>query len=78
MQEASITDLSKCYFVDDSTINCEAAIQFGWKKTVQKLEPGDPEPTVPVALHHIGNLEELRGCFPELFKEEKAGWIKGK
>lgn len=78
MQEASITDPSRCYFVDDSTINCEAAIRFGWEKTVQKLEPGDPEPTVPVALHHIRSLEELRECFPELFKENKAGGIKGK
>lgn len=71
MQEASITDLSKCYFVDDSTINCEAAVRFGWKKTVQKLEPGDSEPAVPVALHYIRNLEELRECFPELFEEGK-------
>lgn len=72
MKEASITDRSKCYFVDDSAINCEAAIRFGWGKTIQKLEPGDPEPDTPVALHHIRNLEELRELFPEIFKPDPA------
>jgi len=69
MKDASITDRSKCYFVDDSTINCQAAISFGWENTVQKLEPGDPEPSVPAAKHNIQNLEELRALYPEFFKQ---------
>ncbi|PUU80075.1 Haloacid dehalogenase-like hydrolase-domain-containing protein [Tuber borchii] len=69
MKDASITDRSKCYFVDDSTINCQAAISFGWENTVQKLEPGDPEPSVPAAKHNIHNLEELRALYPEFFKQ---------
>jgi len=68
MREALITDRSKCYFVDDSTINCQAAVRFGWENTVQKLEPSDPEPSVSVAKHNIRSLEELRALYPEFFK----------
>jgi len=69
MKEASITDRSNCYFVDDTTVNCRAAISYGWGNTVQKLEPGDPEPPVPAAKHNIRNLEELRTLYPEFFKQ---------
>ncbi|CUS10299.1 unnamed protein product [Tuber aestivum] len=54
---------------DDTTINCRAAISYGWENTVQKLEPGDPEPPVPAAKHNIWNLEELRTLYPEFFKQ---------
>lgn len=72
MREASISDTTKCYFVDDSYINCDAAVKFGWVNTVQKLEPGDPEPAMPVAKYHIKGLEELKVLFPELFKRHDA------
>ncbi|CAZ82190.1 unnamed protein product [Tuber melanosporum] len=52
----------------DSTINCQAAVRFGWENTVQKLEPSDPEPSVSVAKHNIRSLEELRALYPEFFK----------
>jgi len=68
MREAGVTDKEKCYFVDDSGINCRAAVEFGWSKTVQKLEPGDPEPPEANARFHIRSLEELSILFPELFK----------
>ncbi|PWW73154.1 pyrimidine 5-nucleotidase [Tuber magnatum] len=69
MREASITDRSRCYFVDDTTINCQAAVSFGWENTVRKLEPGDPEPSALAAKHNIRSLEELRNLYPEFFKQ---------
>ncbi|KAL7273049.1 putative suppressor of disruption of TFIIS [Rhizina undulata] len=67
MREAKVTDRSQCYFIDDSYINCKSAVEFGWKKTVHKLEPDDPEPEVPACDYHVKDLNELRTLFPEVF-----------
>ena len=67
MQDAGIVDKKKCYFIDDSYINCEAAVKFGWTKVVHKLEPEDPNPEVPATEYHVRSLDELRVLFPEIF-----------
>ncbi|RPA82037.1 pyrimidine 5-nucleotidase [Ascobolus immersus RN42] len=68
MEEAGIKDVSKCYFVDDSYINCSGAVQSGWTHTAHLLEPEDPLPKVPAAPHVIRSLYELKDVFPELWK----------
>ncbi|KAF9268072.1 pyrimidine 5-nucleotidase [Marasmius fiardii PR-910] len=81
MEKAGVTDPSKCYFVDDNKRNIEAALELGWKNSVQFVEKG---------LEHveggkvqeiiskvqdgqqftvINDLEELRAVWPETFKE---------
>lgn len=67
MRDAGIADKNKCYFIDDSYLNCEAAVKFGWKKVVHKLEPEDPNPETPATEYHVRSLDELRGLFPEIF-----------
>jgi pyrimidine and pyridine-specific 5'-nucleotidase len=67
MYDAGVTDPKQCYFVDDSAINCEAAVKFGWENVVHKLEPEDPKPEPPVCKHHVRNLQELRKLFPDIF-----------
>ncbi|KAF2034267.1 pyrimidine 5-nucleotidase [Setomelanomma holmii] len=67
MQEAGIKSNEKCYFVDDSFINCEAAHKRGWK-TAHLLDPKDPEPPKQAAKHQIRSLQELRDIFPEVFR----------
>lgn len=57
-----------CYFVDDSLLNCQHAFARGWT-VVHKLEEGDEEPKTQGASYHVKDLQELRGLFPHLFKE---------
>jgi pyrimidine and pyridine-specific 5'-nucleotidase len=57
----------RCFFVDDSALNCKAAKQRGWN-SVHKLEPEDPEPAEMFGQHRIRQLEELRTLFPQFWK----------
>ncbi|KAH3947170.1 hypothetical protein HBI56_138820 [Parastagonospora nodorum] len=67
MREAGIKSNDKCYFVDDSYINCEAADKRGWK-TAHLLAPSDPEPPQQASKYQIRSLQQLRKIFPEVFK----------
>ncbi|EMD62320.1 hypothetical protein GGP41_002150 [Bipolaris sorokiniana] len=67
MAEAGIKSNEKCYFVDDSYINCKAAEERGWK-TAHLLDEKDPAPEVPASKYQIRSLQELRKIFPEVFK----------
>ncbi|KAE8144773.1 Haloacid dehalogenase-like hydrolase-domain-containing protein [Aspergillus avenaceus] len=66
-REANVPSTNHCYFVDDSHLNCKHAAARGWK-TAHIVEPEIPLPEVPASQHVIRNLEELRSCFPHLFK----------
>ncbi|KAL6237345.1 hypothetical protein BDW75DRAFT_86764 [Aspergillus navahoensis] len=67
-RDAGAMDRSQCYFVDDSGLNCKAAAARGWQ-VAHLVEPGLPIPEVPVSQFLIRSLEELRTCFPQLFKQ---------
>ncbi|KAF8461671.1 Haloacid dehalogenase-like hydrolase-domain-containing protein [Kalaharituber pfeilii] len=70
MREAGVEGQpDRCYFIDDSALNCTAAEQFGWK-TVHLLDPEDPEPQKRACKYQVRDLGELKVCFPELFNEE--------
>ena len=68
MKDAGVNDPSRCYFVDDSALNCSAATEFGWVKTAHLVEPGDPEPEFSPSKYQIRDILELRVVFPELFE----------
>ncbi|KAK6507521.1 hypothetical protein TWF481_005952 [Arthrobotrys musiformis] len=70
MREASVTDRSKCFFVDDSLSNCKGATAFGWTQTAHFVEEGLPEPETKASKFQINNLKELPSIFPQLFKPE--------
>ncbi|KAF9693231.1 hypothetical protein EKO04_008644 [Ascochyta lentis] len=67
MAQAGVTDNQKCYFVDDSYINCKAANERGWN-VAHYLDPGMESPPQQAAKHQIRHLQELRKTFPEVFK----------
>ncbi|KAH7084192.1 Haloacid dehalogenase-like hydrolase-domain-containing protein [Paraphoma chrysanthemicola] len=71
MQEAGIESNQKCYFVDDSYINCEAAEKRGWN-VAHLLDPNDAEPPTQASKYQIRSLQELRTIFPEVFKSSSA------
>lgn len=60
----------RCFFVDDSGLNCKAAKQRGWN-SVHKLESEDPEPAEMFGQHRVRYLEELRTLFPQFWKEDE-------
>ncbi|KKK12567.1 hypothetical protein P175DRAFT_0494756 [Aspergillus ochraceoroseus IBT 24754] len=66
-KEAGAPSTEQCYFVDDSGLNCKHAADRGWQ-TVHLVEHGLPMPEAPVSQFLIRDLEELRTCFPHLFK----------
>ncbi|KAE8355270.1 Haloacid dehalogenase-like hydrolase-domain-containing protein [Aspergillus coremiiformis] len=66
-REARAPSTETCYFVDDSGLNCKHAAARGWT-TAHLVEPELPLPDTPASQYLIRNLEELRTCFPHLFK----------
>ncbi|KAF2723351.1 pyrimidine 5-nucleotidase [Polychaeton citri CBS 116435] len=68
MREADVSDPQDCYFVDDSMINVKGAKTYGWH-AVHLVEPEVKPPASPVGHFQIQHLEELRTCFPEIFKQ---------
>ncbi|KAF1836445.1 pyrimidine 5-nucleotidase [Decorospora gaudefroyi] len=67
MAEAGIKSNEKCYFVDDSYINCKAADERGWK-VAHLLDENDAPPAQPASKYQIRSLQELRNIFSEVFK----------
>ncbi|KAF4455578.1 pyrimidine 5'-nucleotidase [Fusarium austroafricanum] len=74
MKEAGVSDLSKCFFVDDSYNNCVGARKAGWT-AIHFVEKGFPMPDTPASQYQIRHLEELRSLYPEFFKF--LLWIDG-
>ncbi|KAJ4364643.1 putative suppressor of disruption of TFIIS [Neocucurbitaria cava] len=70
MEEAGIKSNEKCYFVDDSFINCKAAHERGWK-VAHLLDKADAPPPQQASKYQIRSLEELRTIFPKVFKNSK-------
>ncbi|WEW57291.1 Putative suppressor of disruption of TFIIS [Emydomyces testavorans] len=68
-REANAPAIDKCYFVDDSHLNCRHANARGWT-TVHFVEPDLPVPQTPASNFMIRNLEELRELFPQFFKSK--------
>ncbi|RGP77592.1 pyrimidine 5 -nucleotidase [Fusarium longipes] len=58
MKEAGISEVSNCYFIDDSYKNCVGAQKAGWM-AVHYVEEGFPLPETPASQHQIRNFEEL-------------------
>ncbi|KAK8217143.1 putative suppressor of disruption of TFIIS [Zalaria obscura] len=67
MDEAGISDVEDCYFVDDSALNASGAKAMGWT-AVHLVEPDATAPSRPAGHYQIRNLEELREIFPQFFK----------
>jgi len=80
MKKAGVSDPSKCFFVDDSRLNIEAARRLGWGRCAHFLETGleaveggqakkltnqDHENLEGIDV--INNLEELRTIWPDIF-----------
>ncbi|KAI1914977.1 suppressor of deletion of TFIIS [Ophidiomyces ophidiicola] len=68
-REANVPGIDKCYFVDDSHLNCYHAQNRGWN-TVHFVEPHLTTPQTPASNFMIHNLEELRELFPQFFKSK--------
>lgn len=80
IRESGATDPSKCYFVDDSELNIEAARKMGWTHVAHYVEPEDdlPSPKLHLKQHPpqdehiiIRYLSELPEVFPEIFMPEQ-------
>lgn len=68
MSEAGADDPTKCFYVDDSSINCTGGKKYGLK-TVHLVEEGSQAPVPPACDYQIKHLDELRVLFPEVFKK---------
>ncbi|KAG9245740.1 HAD-like domain-containing protein [Calycina marina] len=67
MRQAGISEFDKCYFVDDSVLNCAKAEELGWH-TANLLEEGEPLPAEKPCKYQARHLEDLRKYFPQFFK----------
>ncbi|KAF7352706.1 Pyrimidine 5-nucleotidase [Mycena venus] len=80
LAKAQVTDLSKCYFVDDSRINVDAARALGWGHVAHFCEAGlvhveggkvkeigSRQVNGQDGVDVIADLEELRQIWPEVF-----------
>ncbi|KAF5659147.1 hypothetical protein FCIRC_12604 [Fusarium circinatum] len=76
MREAGVSDVSRCYFIDDSHKNCVGAKDAGWT-AIHFVEEGLPVPESSASQHQIRHLEELRSLYPDFFREFRAIWIHG-
>ena len=59
----------RCFFVDDSALNCKAAKERGWN-VVHKLEPDDSAPAEMAGQHQIRQLEDLKALFQQFWKAD--------
>lgn len=66
-REAGASSKDRCYFVDDSHLNCVAAEARGWR-TVHLVESTVPDPETKASKYQISHLSELLTLFPELTK----------
>lgn len=81
IRTAGITDPSKCFFIDDSRGNVEAAWRLGWGRCVhfceqgmEVVEGGKPKeisisPELPGEIKVVTHLEELRTVWADVFKQ---------
>jgi len=79
LQRAGINDPTKCFFVDDSRANVEAAKALGWNKTVYFCELGlehaeggkvkEISRATDDGIVTIHDLEQLRVVWHEIFKQ---------
>ncbi|KAI5124940.1 hypothetical protein M0805_007367 [Coniferiporia weirii] len=84
LRKAGISDPLKCYFVDDSKTNVDAARRLGWGHCIHFCETGlvttegGVKKTIAIASAsnpdlaeqtQVEALEELRTVWPELFRE---------
>ncbi|PHH59345.1 hypothetical protein CDD81_3373 [Ophiocordyceps australis] len=58
MRQAGVERVDKCFFVDDSYLNCVKAKDFGWT-TTHLIEHELPLPSSPASQHQIRHLLEL-------------------
>ena len=75
--KAGVTDPSKCYFVDDSRTNVDAAKSFGWGNCIHFCEKGltATEGGIEKTIGHdedlkddaVASLNDLRTVWSELF-----------
>ena len=85
MEQACVTDPSKCYFVDDNRKNVDAACALGWGHCVHFCEMGlevmeggkikeidnAREPgAIDNGVVDVTTLDELRRVWPEVFRGE--------
>jgi pyrimidine and pyridine-specific 5'-nucleotidase len=84
MQQAGITDPSKCYFIDDSLKNVTAAYALGWSHCVHFCEKGhevvhggrvmkisgEVSNGTAGPIQGITDLQQLRELWPEIFKSQ--------
>ncbi|KAG5944408.1 hypothetical protein E4U59_007296 [Claviceps monticola] len=71
MQEAGVSDVKDCFFVDDSYLNCTKAKDFGWA-AAHLIEESSPLPDKQASQHQIRHLRELRDIYPQFFKSSSA------
>jgi pyrimidine and pyridine-specific 5'-nucleotidase len=75
--KAGVTDPSKCYFIDDSRLNVDAAKSLGWGHCIHFCErgltatEGGIEKTIgcgeDLKDDAVTTLDDLRRVWPELF-----------
>lgn len=75
--KAGVSDPSKCYFVDDSRINVDAAKRLGWSHCIHFCEHGltATEGGIVMTIGHnedlrddaVATLDDLRRVWSELF-----------
>lgn len=64
---AGVTDLSKCYFVDDSLSNIETSVALNLKKSIHFVENDADLGKTPKEALVIRDILELETALPELF-----------
>lgn len=84
MEKAGVEDPSRCYFIDDSRTNVEAARRLGWghcvhfcERGVLHVEGGRPkyigsdiqEGEDLSGIDAVSKVDELRSVWPEIFKQ---------
>lgn len=70
MKEAGVPFHRKdrCLYVDDSALNVEAAIKYGWTSgSVQYVDSDQALPKTPAGTHVIRSILDLPIIFPEIF-----------
>lgn len=63
-------DEGRCYFVDDSALNCAAAQAVGWENVALLVEQGEELPSSLPCKYVIRDLGQLKDVFPELWADE--------
>lgn len=69
-RDAGVSSPTKCYFVDDSALNCRAAEGLGWT-AVHLVEETEPTPSTPASRYQVKSLHELPALFPQFFKSKQ-------